>query len=489
MSKTREDKGEIKPSFTVALIVLVLIIAILSIGMFVLKVDLQPLLLVGIIVTMLICKKVGFTYEAMEKALCHGISRAMTSLFIFILIGMLIGSWVQSGTVPALVYYGLGLISPKFFLPAGYVACSIMAFATGTCWGTGGTLGVALLGIGTGMGMPLPLVAGMVISGSYFGDKMAPISDTNNLSTANCGADLYGHIAAMARTAIPTFLLSAALYTVIGLRYAGASYNLADVEAIRSTISGMFTINLTTLIPLVVLIVVSFIKVPPIPALLSGILAGNICAVLFEGVTLTDVLTCWNYGFAGETGNVVVDKIINNGGIQDMMWTFSLAFIGVALGGLLDDTRILEVLIDKFMEKIKSAWALVTTTIITSMLSNMAMGENYLSSIINSRLWGRAYDKLGLQRRMLSRCVEEGATLSAPLIPWTTAGAFFYGAFQLSPFVYAPFAFTNYICPLMTIILVAFGITLIRVPASGQQDIFYDKERTNLSEGTIEAVS
>ncbi|ATW27489.1 Na+/H+ antiporter NhaC [Candidatus Formimonas warabiya] len=470
----------VRPSFGIALFIFLAIIATLSIGMFVLKVDLHPLLIICILFTALICMKVGFTWENVELALCNGINRAMTSMFIFILIGMLIGSWTQSGTIPGLVYYGLGLLSPQFFLPAGFIVCSIMSFATGTCWGTGGTLGVALLGMGAGMGMPLPLVAGMVISGAYFGDKMSPVSDTNNLSTVNSGANIYGHIASMARTAIPTFIISLALYSIIGISYAGASYNAADVEAIRSTIAGKFHINIAILLPLVVLLIVSFLKVAPVPALFSGVVAGNIIAALVQGTSLHDILTCLNYGFSSETGNAVVDKIVNNGGIQDMMWTFSLAFIAVTLGGLLDDMKILEVLIEKVVVKIKSQFSLVTTTIFSSIISNAAMGENYLSSIINSRLWGRAYDKLGMQRRMLSRCVEEGANLTSALIPWTTAGAFFYGAFKINPFVYAPYAFSNYICFLMTIVLAFFGIAIVKVPAEGKKDRFYEMEQANL---------
>ena len=423
-----------KPTFGEALLIFVSVIATLSIGMFYLKVDLHPLLIICIVITCLLCLKIGFTWDELETFLCNGISRGMTSMFIFILIGMLIGSWTQSGTVPGLVYYGLGLLSPQVFLPAGFIACAIMSFATGTCWGTGGTLGVALLGMGGAMGMPLPLVAGMVISGSYFGDKMSPVSDTNNLSTSNSGANIYGHIASMARTAIPVFFISLILYSVMGMKYAGNNFDASAVEAIRGTIAQTFTINLWVLLPLVVLIVVSFLKVAPIPALFAGVFAGTLVGGLVQHASLASILTCLDYGFSGESGNAVVDKIINNGGIQDMMWTFSLAFIALTLGGLLDDTKTLEVLIEKISHKIKTQFSLVTTTIFSAIASNMVMGENFLSSIVNSRLWGPAYDKLGLQRRMLSRCVEEGANLTSALIPWTTAGAFFYGAFKNESF-------------------------------------------------------
>ncbi len=472
-----------EPSFPIAMTALALVVAILSLGMFVLGADLHGLLIVCIVVTAIICKFLGLDYEKIEVCLCDGINRAVTSLFIFILIGMLMGSWTQSGTVPALVYYGLRTLSPSWFLPAGYVVTAVMAFATGSCWGTGGTLGVALLGIGAGMNIPIPLVAGMVISGSYFGDKMAPVSDTNNLSTANSGADLYGHIAAMAKTAIPTFIISLVLYAVIGLRYSSVSYDAGAVDEVCRILSSEFHISFLSLLPLGVLLVVSFLKVPAVVALLAGVLSGDVIAVTTQGVGLAQILHCWNKGFSGSTGNAIVDQVLNNGGIQSMMWTFSLAFLGIALGGLLDGSGILRVIIEHVTRWVRSAFVLVLVTIVSSVASNVVMGENYLSSILNSRLWGTAYDKLGLQRRMLSRCVEEGATLSSPLIPWTTAGAFFYGAFKMSPITYLPFAFTNYICPLLSIVLVFFGLTIVRVPAEGAHDPYYERERRNLAEG------
>lgn len=462
--------------FKPAMIIFLLNVAILSLGIFLLEIDLHPLLIGNIVFTTFACMKYGMNWDQVETALSNGIKRATTSLFIFILIGMLIGSWTQSGTVPGLVYYGLNTISPAFFLPAGYLACAIMSFATGTCWGTGGTLGVALIGMGMSMGMPAPLVAGMVVSGSYFGDKMSPVSDTNNLSTSNSGSNLYGHIAAMARTAIPTFILSLVIYGIIGVQYSQASFDPMIVQEIQSEIVSLFTVNLWVLLPFVVLITVSVLKVPAIPALLAGVVSGNVIAFFVQGYSLKEILTCLNYGFGGETTNLVIDKIINNGGIQDMMWTFSLAFIAIAFGGLLDDSGILRVIIERVGRRLKTQFSLVVATIISSIMSNVAMGENYLSSILNSRLWGPMYDKLGLQRRMLSRVVEEGANLTSALIPWTTAGAFFYGAFGISPFVYAPYAFSNYLNFLLTIVLAFFGIGLVRVPKDGEKDPYYEYE-------------
>lgn len=463
-------------TFKIALLIFIIDIVILAGGIFILNVDVHQLLICNIVFTSLACLLLGMSWDDIEASLKNGIERAVTSLFIFILIGMLIGIWTQSGTVPGLVYYGLEFLSPKFFLPAGFIACSIMSFATGTCWGTGGTLGVALIGMGTSMGMDSALVAGMVISGCYFGDKMSPISDTNILSTSNAGADIYGHIVAMSKTTIPSFLISLVLYTVIGLKYASRSYDISVIVEIQSELANIFTINPLVLIPLLMLIVICVMKMPAVPSLFAGVVAGSIISLLVQRNSIRDIFISLNYGFNACSTNEIVFEIVNNGGIQDMMWTFSLAFIATAFGGLLEDSGILSTLINKIGESIKSCFGLVSATLLSSIFSNIVMGENYLSSIINSRLWGPMYDRLGLQRRMLSRLVEEGANLTSALIPWTTAGAFFYGTFKISPLEYAPFAFLNYINPLLTIVLAFFGRGLIHVPDKGKKDPYYEYE-------------
>src|SRR6056297_2166631 len=208
------------PSFIVSLLVFLSIVGILISGIFLLKVDIHALLILGLCVTCLVSLKYGYTFDELVKSMEKSISRAMTALLIFILIGTIIGSWISAGTVPALIYYGLEFLTPKFFLPIGLILCSLTSLATGTSWGTAGTIGIALMGMGVGLGVPAPIVAGMVVSGAFFGDKMSPISDTTNLSAVSSGANLYDHIKAMSLTTIPSYIIALIIYTIIGLRYA-----------------------------------------------------------------------------------------------------------------------------------------------------------------------------------------------------------------------------------------------------------------------------
>ena len=405
-----------RPSFMAALLTFLSIVAILIIGIFALHVDLHILLILGIIVTALVAKKIGYKWEEIQAAMGHGVSRAMIGMFIFIAIGMLIGSWIQAGTVPALIYYGLDLLSPRWFLPAGLLICSITSLATGTSWGTAGTVGLALMGIGVSMGIPAPLVAGMVVSGAFFGDKMSPVSDTTNLAAISAETRLYDHIGAMMYSQLPALVIALVLYTLIGFKYAGGTIDAAQITEIQQTIAGTFNVSVWLLIPIVVLLTLSIMKVPAIPAMMAGVFTASILSMLTQGSSPADVLTAINYGFSSDTGVVAVDKLLNRGGIQSMMWTFSLSFIALALGGALDELHFLEVLIEKMIAKIKRAASLTTVTIISSILSNAAMGEAYLSIILNGRLYGKAFDEKGLQRRMLSRSLEEGATMTTGII-------------------------------------------------------------------------
>lgn len=451
----------LRPSFGLAIGTFLSIIGILMIGIFVFHVDMHILLILGLVVTSIVAKAIGFKWVDIEKAMGTGVYRAMIGLFIFFLIGMIIGSWIESGTVPALIYHGLNLLSPRWFLPAGLLICSITSLATGTSWGTAGTVGLALMGIGMGMGIPGPIVAGMILSGAFFGDKMSPVSDTTNLSAVSAEANLFDNIGAMMYTAIPSYLLALILYTFLGFKYAGGALDTKQITVIQETIAGQFNISIWVLLPMIVLLTLSVLRVPALPSMIAGVFAGSVVSIIFQGSSISEVLTAINSGFSSETGVPAVDNLLNRGGIQSMMWTFSLAFVALALGGVLDELKFLEVIVEKITTKIKSAASLITVTILSSFGANAAMGEGYLSLILNGRLYGQAFDKKGLQRRMLSRCLGEGTVCTVGLIPWTTAGAFMAGALGVPTLQYAPYAFLNWINPILSIILSYLGIFIL----------------------------
>ena len=405
---------------------------------------------------------IGYTWTQVQGAMTKGLSRAIVALFIFILIGMLVGSWIDSGTVPALIYYGLDLLNPVFFLPATLILCSMMSLATGSCWGTASTIGLALMGIGQSLGVPLPIVAGAVVSGSVFGDKMSPASDTTNLASISAEVDLYEHIKAMSYTSIPAYLIALILYAVIGLQYGESFVDVQQIEVIKDTLSTQFEINYWLLSPIIVLLILNMAKVQPLPSMMAGIIVANIVSLVIQGTSFSDVLTVLNSGYSSETGVDVVDKLLSRGGIQSMMWTFSLALLALSLGGILDEMKFLEVVVERIIERIESLSHMVSITVVSGVLGNMALGENYLTTILMGRLFRGPYAHLGLQKRMLSRCVEEGVTLSAPLIPWTTSGAFFAVTLGMNNMAFLPYSFFNILNPIISIVLAYCGVFIFK---------------------------
>lgn len=454
-------KKEQSVNFKDSLILFIMIISILIIGMGVLKIELHVVLFISLFLTIIFTLFKGYSWEYIKLGMANSIQRSYDAMLIFILIGATIGIWILSGTIPSLIYYGLEILSPSIFLPAGLIICSLTSLATGTSWGTVSTVGVALLGIGQSLGIPSPISAGMIVSGAFFGDKISPMSDTTNLAAASSDTNLYDHISSMLYTTIPAYILSLIIYTLIGVKYSTNIIDYSQVSLIQETLSSNFNISILTLIPMVVVIILSILKKPAPLSMFTGIIVGIIIAITMQGSSLQEAFTSLNVGYTTATNIDIVDKLILRGGIQSMMYTFSLAFIALSLGGILDEIGYLKILVDKLLYNIKSVGSLVTLTISSCILSNAVMGEAYLSIILNGKLYKNAYAKMNLQNRMLSRALEEGSTLTTGLIPWTTAGAFISATLGVPAFSYAPFAFFNLLNPLISIVLSYLGIFVL----------------------------
>ena len=447
-----------------ALILLAILIVLLSVGISVFNVNIQVLLLLGLMITIIFILKMGHSFDDVILKMKIGIERAFPALCIFILIGGLIGTWIQAGVVPTLIYYGFKLINVKFFLPVGLIVCSITSLATGTSWGTCGTVGVAFMAMGVGLGIPAPITAGMVVSGAFFGDKMSPLSDTTNLAAITVETDLYKHIKAMLYTTIPAYILSLIGFTLIGLKYSSNSnLNISMVNEMNTSILKTFTINPLVLIPVFLVLILSIKKVNAIVALSIGVVVGVIVSILIQGNSIESALNALNIGYVSNSGVKFVDDLLTRGGIQSMMSTFSLSFIALSLGALLEAYGFLEAIISLLIGKIKRVGSLVFLVIGTSFITNIIMCEIYLSIILNGSLYKKTFKDRGLKACMLSRLVEEGGTLTGALIPWTTAGAFVSGVLGVSAFQYAPYALLNLINPILSIVFAYFGIAVLKV--------------------------
>jgi NhaC family Na+:H+ antiporter len=444
------------------------VIAIVIFGLLRLQIDLHSLLIIGLIWTAGHASSLGFRFDSLKTAMSGGIEKGLAAIYIFVLIGVLIAALIAGGTVACLIHYGVDLLSPGLFLPAGLLLCSLMSLATGTAWGTIGTIGVVLMGLGEALEIPLPLVAGMVVSGASFGDKMSPVSDTTNLAAMSAETDLYAHIKSMLYTTGPSYVLALVAFTVVGLQYADQSLSVQNLVVLKEALASEFAIGVTALLPLVVLLVLSVRRVPAELSMLASVGVAVVLAVTVQGQGIVSVLNSLNTGYVSSTGLEQVDTLLTRGGVQSMMWTLSLALIALALGGLLDRAGFVRVLVSGLLARIKRSATLMTTTIAAGVVANMGMGEAYLSIIFGGQIFKDSYEADGLERHLLSRCLEEGATLSTSLIPWTTSGAFCMGALGLSALEYAPWAFFNYINPLLSITLAYMGFGIFRKASSAR---------------------
>ena len=397
-------------------------------------------------------------WSAIEEGMLQGVSLALQPILILMMVGVMVGVWICSGTVPALIYYGLKLLSPSIFLAASLLICSVVSLATGSSWTTVSSVGIALMGIGAGLGIPAPMCAGAVISGGYFGDKMSPLSDTTNLAPAVAGNELFDHIRAMLWTTGPTYVLVFVIYVFLGLRFQGQMGSLEQIQAIQGAISGHFNLNLLTLLPPLLIVVFAAVRFPAIPGLILGCLAGALVAMGFQGVSVTDLLGVAQNGFESKTGMEMVDDLLSRGGLQGMMWTISLIMCALSFGGIVERCGYLETILGAMRGMLRNPTSLVASTVGASFFGNMFLGDQFLGIVVPGRMFKPAYEEMGLAPRMLSRTLEDCGTLTSPLIPWTACGGFMSSTLGISAFQYAPYAFLNWINPLMAIALTALGI-------------------------------
>lgn len=419
----------------------------------------------GTIVTCLIAVyKLGFEWKDVEESMFDSIKMAMQAILIIMIIGILIGTWIISGVVPAMIYWGLDILSPNIFLLATTLICSVVSLATGSSWSTMGTVGVALLGIGQGLGIPDGLVAGAIISGAYFGDKLSPLSETTNLAPAMAGTDIFQHIKYMLYSTIPTLIICLILYGIIGMKYSSQDLDMSQISLIRETLASSFnTLSPILFIPPILVIGLVIFKVPAIPGLIVGALLGFIFAIVFQGVSVGDILAAAQDGYVSTTGVTSVDDLLSKGGLMGMMGTVSMTICALALGGVLEKTGMLEAISSALLSLAKGVFGTVACTMLTCAVTNAVAGEQYLSIVIPGRMFKDEYAKRGLHPKMLSRALEDSGTLTSPLVPWNTCGAYIHGTLGVNPLTYIPYAFLNLLNPLVSLFLIAIKFKIAKL--------------------------
>lgn len=468
-----------KPKIWEALVPIIGMAVIIVTSMLKLGVDPHIPIVISTILAAGMALKVGCSWEEIKDGMLTSVYRAIEALIIVMCVGMLIGSWVLCGSVPAMVYYGLELISPKFFLPTGCILCAIVSVATGSAWTSGGTIGVALMGIGTGLGINPAITAGMVISGAYFGDKISPLSDSTNVAAAAAETDLYKHVRSMMYTTVPSFIIALIIYCVIGLRFNSSSANLETIEVIKSSLASEFNITPWLFIPPVIVLVTAVKKVPAIPSLLLATFAGCIFAAIFQNADVYAILDTLQNGYVGETGVEVVDKLVTRGGVNNMLWTISLIIFALCFGGILEKAQFTEVILEQVIKCVHSVGSLVATTVVTGILCDFVLTDQYLANIIPGRMYYKVYDEMGLERYYLSRTLEDGGSLWSPMFPWNGCGAYQSATLGVSTFTYFPYAFLNLVNPIVSIIMAYMGIAVFRKKLNDQGAEIIEVENMN----------
>jgi len=456
----KETKIEIrkpkKPGLVIALAPLVAMGALLGVGYGIYQIRPQVLLVCAAFITGSLGLYLRFSWKDMESGIVDSIHKAMPAILIMLCVGILIGSWIASGTIPMVIYYGLKLISPKYFLVTACFVCSLTSIATGTSWGTIGTLGVAFIGIAMGLGIPLGPAAGAIVAGAYFGDKMSPFSDVTNLAPVAVGSNLFDHIKHMVWSATPAWLIGLFIYFLVGLRYEGGKVESEAMTIITQTIKDNFNFNVLLLLPMAIVFYFAFTKKPTIPGMLISSFVAGIIAIIFQKASITDVATAMNTGYVAQTGVEEVDNLISRGGMMSMMETQLVAFTAFSFGGIMQRTGLLSVILDRVMKFATKVWSIVLTTIGTTIITALVTGSSYLSIIIPGDLLSAVYKKKGLAAKNLSRIVEECGAIIVPLIPWSMAGVYITGTLGVSTFSYLPWAIMNYAA---VVILALYGFT------------------------------
>jgi len=402
-------------------------------------------------------------WTEIQEGMVHGITLAMGAILILMVVGTMIGTWMLGGVVPSMIYYGLKVLSPGIFLVATLIICSIVSLGTGSSWSTAGTVGVALIGVGQGLGFPVAMVAGAIVSGAYFGDKMSPLSDTTNLAPAVAGTDLFSHIRHMVYTTAPGYALSVVLFGLLGIKASGRVLESQNIEVILTSVKSHFTIHPVLLLPPLFVILMVVKKVPPLPALLGGTALGGIFALVTQSRTLADVIEAAHSGYVSNTGVAMVDNLLSRGGLVSMMETVALIICALSFGGIMERTGMLKVLAEALLKRVRRTGSLVAITILSCIGMNAIASDQYIAIVIPGRMYKNAFDARKLHPKNLSRCLEDSGTLTSPLIPWNSCGAFMHATLGVSPLVYIPYAFLNLSNPVVSILYGYTGFTMEKV--------------------------
>ncbi len=460
------SQNQKQPGLLLSVIPLVVIVVLLIVGYGIFRIGAEVLLVIAAFITGLLARWAGFNWDEMQKGIVDSITKALPAMLIVITVGILIGSWIVSGTIPMLIYFGLKLISPKFFLFSACLVCSIISVFTGTSWGTVGTVGIAFIGVADGLNIPLPQAAGAIISGAYFGDKLSPFSDTTNLAPIAARSNLFDHIRHMLWTTLPAWFIGMLIYLLLGL-ISHSGQQVVLPESLMQGIRIHFTFNILLLIPPVVVLFFAVRKLPTIPGMLISSFLAILLALVFQKVSFTTALSSLTTGYKSTTGLEDLDKLLTRGGMMSMMGVTLIAFCAFGFAGIMQATGMLKQILDSLAKFTRTTGTLIASTVFSCISVAIMTGSSFLSIIIPGELFSPLYKERNLAAKNLSRTTEDSGTVVVPLVPWSMAAVFMSGTLGVATLEYLPWTFMNYIGFIFALI---YGFTGIGIAPKIRED-------------------
>jgi NhaC family Na+:H+ antiporter len=487
---SEEQQRTIKPpSLLDALIPVIVLVILLGLAIGLYGEDgitgpIQVALLLSMLVTGLVGLKNGHQWADMGRAAVEGISTAMGAIFILLAVGALVGTWSMSGTVATIVHYGVQLLSANWYYLAAAFICAVLALSIGSAWTVAGTLGVGLIGIAKALGVSPEITAGAVISGAYFGDKMSPLSETTNLAPAVAGTDLFTHIKGMLWTTLPSFLIALAVFGVLG--YTGTYSVPLDLTVVREVIESIFNVSLLTLIPLFVVLILSLLRFPAFATIIIGALVGGLMAVILQPdvvlafvndpslsaplAMLKGVWSAMATGFELDTGYEGLNTLLNRGGMASMLETVWLIISAMAFGGAMEYTGLLARLIRPIVDWAQGDRRLLLATGLTSIGVNVIAGDQYMAIVLPGRMYREIYRERGIAPETLSRQIEDTGTITSPLVPWNSCGAYMAATLGIATMAYLPFCFFNFANVLISFLYAILGLQIKHIEPEPERE-------------------
>ena len=473
--KVKQPRAKRMPTILEALIPVVAMLLVLFIGKGVLGFSTEPLLIIVACVAAFVAWRVGCTWDDMLDEISQKIAKGMPAILILITVGAMVGTWMASGTIPMMIYYGVQIVSPKWLLVTAFLITCLVSVATGTSWGSVATMGVALMGIASALGVNPAATAGAVIAGSYFGDKISPLSDTTNLAPLAAGSNLYEHIGHMFWTTVPATIVSLVIYAIVGLNANTAAGATSEaVTNMMAQLDQMYDWNILILLPVILVLAGSLLKLPTIPVMILSTVVAGVEGIFMQGISLGNVLTSTVSGFnvtmitrpGFDAANAAfeVTKLLNRGGMNGIMSTTLLVFCAFCFAGIMSRAGCLEVILKAILSVAKTTGSLILATVISCITMALTTGNSYLSILIPGEMFRDAYKERGLHPKNLSRTLEDAGTVFVPLVPWSAAGAYMAATLGVETLDYLPWAILCYIGFIFAIIYGYTGIGIAKLP-------------------------